>query len=81
MSTRRLRMRRFFGMAFFWLVIISGFVGGPKDDWPDWLLGVVLAVVVAISVITTSGQRTPREWVVLGLIGITAVVALVPALG
>ncbi len=74
-------MRRFFGVVFFWLVIVSGFVGGAKGDWPDWLLGVVLAVVAAISIITTSGRRTPRERVVLGVMGIAAAVALVRALG
>ena len=76
-----MRKRRFFGIAFFLLVIVSGFVGGAKDDWPDWLLGVVLALVVVISIITTSGRPTPRERVVIGLVGIAAVIALFRALG
>jgi hypothetical protein len=55
------------------LVVIFGKQGGG----PDWLLGVLLGLVVAISVVIVIGRRTRREWMVLALVAGTAIAVLV----
>jgi hypothetical protein len=75
-SSRPLQLRRFFGTALSGSVFALLVVFGRQGDGPAWLLGVWLGLVCAISVVTVTSRRTAREWVVLSLVAIVAVVVL-----
>lgn len=54
-----------------WLVFGKAWRRGP-----DWLLGPLLGLIVAFSLVTVTGRRTRREWLVLALLAGGAIAAL-----
>jgi hypothetical protein len=49
---------------------------GKAERGPDWLLGPLLGLIVAFSLVTVTGRRTRREWLVLALLAGGAIAAL-----
>jgi hypothetical protein len=62
------------------VVILLGLAFGRQGGGPDWLLGALLLLVGALSIVATHGQRTAREWGVLGAVVIGGLAVLVWAL-
>jgi hypothetical protein len=79
-STRRVRMRESFVVVISAGIILLGLAFGRQGAGPDWLLGALLVLVGAMSIVATHGQRSAREWVVLGAVVIAALAVLVWAL-
>jgi hypothetical protein len=60
------------------IALVAAF--GKQGDGPEWLLGVLLGLVVVFSVVTVTGRRTQREWIVLALVVGAAIAVLVSGL-
>jgi hypothetical protein len=59
------------------VVVALVLIFGRQGDGPDWLLGVLLGLVVAFSVVTVTRRRTRREWMVLALVAGAGIAVLV----
>jgi hypothetical protein len=65
------------GIVLSTVVVALVLIFGRQGDGPDWLLGVLLGLVVAFSVVTVTSRRTRREWMVLALVAGAGIAVLV----